>query len=206
MALGRNSINCFVCCHNVYFSEDSSYIFAASTVENYDIYKEDSLTLHVIKTDECKEINSLTLTASYLVGVFTKDNNAYVLLNNSLNINTSAIALSYNFIDGKVNWKNIYSDSWGKFIIKSYKEGTNDIAITNNRNVVVLNAKDGKEVDKFATDADIINIYAFINTNTYLVFLANGEVNYINMNTGKSLEYKGKYEFNLNSYIEAIHS
>ena len=191
---------------NMYYSSDSNYIFVATSPTNFDIYKEDSLTMHVIKTSECKEINNFTLTAGYLVGVITKDDNAYILLNNSVGAKYNAIALSYNYIDGKINWKNNYSDSWSKFIINSYKEGTNDIAITDSRDVIVLNAKNGKEIETFATDSDIINIYSFINSNTYLVFLANGKVNYINMDSKKSIEYKGKYEFNVEKYIDAIHS
>ena len=191
---------------NYYYSENGDYLFVASVPTNFDINKEDTLTMHVIKVSEGKEINSFTLTAGYLEGVLTKGDNAYVLLNSSLGAKYHSIALSYNYIEGKMNWKNNYDNSWGKYIIKSFKEGTNDIAVTNNRNVVVLNAKDGKEVESFATDSDIINIYSFVNNNTYLVFLANGEVNYINMDTKKAVEYKGKYEFNVESYISAVHS
>ena len=97
-------------------------------------------------------------------------------------------------------------DTWSRFIIKSYKDGTNELAITSSKNITILNAKDGKEIESFSTDSEIINIYSFITSNMYLVFLANGDVNYVNVDTKKSILYDGKFLFNLDKYIDALQS
>ena len=191
---------------DVYYSEESDYVFAATSPTNFDINREDSLTMHIISTKDGKEINNFTVTAGYISGLYTKGNNVYVLLNNTLAEKYSAIALSYNYIEGKMNWQNNYDNTWSRFIIKSYKDGTNELAITSSKNITILNAKDGKEIESFSTDSEIINIYSFITSNMYLVFLANGDVNYVNVDTKKSILYDGKFLFNLDKYIDALQS
>ena len=177
---------------NAYYNENGDYLFVASSPTNFDTDKDDILTMHVIKVSDGKEINNFTLNAGYFNGLLTKGNNAYILLNNYVGVKYNAIVISYNYIDGNINWKNTYDNSWGKYITKSYKEGTNDIAISNSKNITVLNCNNGKEVESFATDSEIISVYSFVNSNMYLAFLANGEVNYINVDTKKSIEYKNR--------------
>ncbi|MCR4581364.1 MAG: toll/interleukin-1 receptor domain-containing protein, partial [Bacilli bacterium] len=191
---------------NFYYSEDSSVVFVATSLTNFDINKEDSLTIHVFSTKDGKELNKFTLTAGYLSGIFTKDDNAYMLLNNSLGTKYNMIVLSYNYKTGNVNWKKSVDDVWGKYLIKSYADGTNDLAVCHGKTTSVLSMKDGKEIQSFSAKADVINIYSYTNRNMYLVFLADGGVNYINMDTGNSIEYMGRYEFNLNKYINAVQS
>ena len=74
-------------------SEDGEYLFIASSPTNFDINKEDSLTMHVIKVSHGKEINNFTTSAGYLTGVLTKDDNAYILLNNSIGIKYNSIVV-----------------------------------------------------------------------------------------------------------------
>ena len=191
---------------NFYYSDDSEYVFVATSPTNFDINKEDSLTMHVFSTKEGKEVNSFTLTAGYLSGVFTKGDNAYMLMNDSLSGKYNMIVLSYNYKTGSMNWKKSVDNSWGKFIIKSYADGTNDLAVCSGKATSVLSMKDGKEIQSFSADSEIINIYAYTSSNIYLVFLADGGVNYINMNSGSNVEYKDRYEFNLDNYINAVQS
>ena len=191
---------------NFYYSEDSSVVFVGTTPTNYDINKEDSLTVHVFSTKDGKEVNSFTLTAGYLSGIFTKGDNAYMLMNNSLGSKYSMIVLSYNYKTGDINWKKTVDNVWGKYLIKSYADGTNDLAVCHGKTTSVLSMKDGKEIQSFSAKSDIINIYSFTNKNIYLVFLADGGVNYINMESGTNVEYMGRYEFNLNKYTIAVQS
>ena len=191
---------------NFYYSEDSSIVFVGTSPANFDINKEDSLTIHVFSTKDGKEVNSFNITAGYLSGIFTKGDNVYMLMNNSLGVKYNMIVLSYNYKTGNINWKKSVDNVWGKYLIKSYADGTDDLAVCHGKNTSVLSMKDGKEIQSFNANSDIINIYAFANSNIYLVFLADGGVNYINMNNQSNIEYKGKYEFNNDKYINAVQS
>ena len=68
------------------FSSDGEYVFATTT-ENKLI--DDHLTVHTIISKETKEINDVSLEASYVSGMLTKGDNVYMLLNKSSGINFS---------------------------------------------------------------------------------------------------------------------
>ena len=190
----------------MYYSEDSNYIFVGTKPDNYDINVEDKTTIHVIETSTAKEINSTELTAGYISGMFTKDNNVYMLLNKSLGNNYTMVLVSYDYINGNINYIKEYDGKWGKFITKSYKEGTNALAIASYNNVYVLDINTSDEIYTFSLGAEVINLYSFINNDTYLAILKDGTVNYLSMAQKESIEYKGKYEFNLKEYSKAITS
>ena len=191
---------------NIYYSEDNKYVFALTSNNNYDINKDDYLTIHVISVKDAKEINSVTINASYTAGMLTRGNNVYMLLNRSKGTNFSMIVVSYNYIDNKINWSKTFDNNFGKFITKSYPDGTNNIAVVNYQTVNVLDAESGNIVETFNADSEIINIYSYLNNEIYLLFLKNGEVNFINMEYKNIVEYKGKFEFNLDSYSKVTQS
>ena len=190
----------------MYYSSDSNYIFVGTKPENFDINVEDIITIHVIETNTGNEINSVEINAGYIEGMFTKDSNLYMLLNKSFGTNYTMVVSSYNFIDGYTNWTNTFEGKWAKFITKSYAEGTNDIAVASYDAVNVLDADTGDVIETFNTSTEIINLYAFINSDTYLVILKDGSVNYLSMANRNSVELLGKYEFNLKDYSKVITS
>ena len=188
--------------NKIYFSEDSNYIFAATEKKNYDANVEDYITMHVIDTKEAKEINNTTINAGYISGILTKGNNAYMLLNRTIGVNYNMLVVSYDFINGNINWTKTFENNWGKLITRSYPEGTNNIAVANHQTLSVLNAEDGEIVEAFNANSEILNVYPYVNTETYLLFLKDGSVNFINMENRKNIEYAGKFEFNLDEYAK----
>ena len=190
----------------MYYSEDNNYIFATTSKKNYDINTEDYINIHVISTKDGKEINSKEINAGYVSGILTKDNNAYMLLNRSIGTDFNMIVVSYDYIDNNINWTRTFEGNWGKFIIKSYAENTNDIAVVNYETVTVLDASSGNTVEAFNTESEIISIYSYMNKEIYLVFLKNGSVNFINMQYKNNVELLGKFEFNLDEYTKVSQS
>ena len=184
----------------MYFSNDEKYLFASSIDSTFSLNKEEYLTVHVFEVNSLKEINSIELNAGYINGMFTKDNNLYMLLNRTFNSDFNMIVASYNYIDNNLNWTNSYDGSWGKMFTKSYAEGTNDIAVVTNNKVNVIDASNGNSKGTFDTKSEIIEIYSNLDKEIYVVFTNKGNVNFINMETNKNIEYIGKYEFNLNNY------
>jgi len=186
----------------MYFSDDSKYLFVGTSPENYDINNPDYLTIHTINLESLEEVNSTTINSSYIEGMLTKGNNCYMLLNNRIGTDFNMVVVSYNYIDGYINWTKTFEGKWGKFIIKSYPEGTNSITVVSYEEVNVLDADSGNLVETFNTGTEIIGIYSYLNKEIYLVFLNNGSVNYINMEYRNNIEYLGKYEFNIDKYIK----
>ena len=191
---------------NIYYSEDNKYIFVSTSNNNYDINKEDYITVHVIDIDNNKEINSHEYNASYIAGMLTKENNLYMLFNRSIGTDFNMLVASYNYIDNEENWSRTFDGNFGKFITKSYPDGTNDIAVVNYQTVNVLDASNGNTVETFNSNDEIINIYSYLNNEIYLVFLKNGSVTFINMEYKNNVEYMGKFEFNLDKYSKVTQS
>lgn len=186
----------------LYYSEDSNYLFVATSNNSFDINEEDYITIHTISINESKEINSVELNASYINSMFTKDNNVYILANRSLGANINALLVSYNYIDGYTNWTKTFDNKWGKTIVKSYAEGTNGIAVATHDVVEVIDMANSNTISSFNCTSEIIEMYSFLNKDVYLVFLKDGSVNYINMQYNNSVEYFGRYEFNIDKYIK----
>ena len=85
----------------------------------------------------------------------------YMLLNRSLGNNYTMVVVSYSFIDGYTNYIKTFDGNWGKFITKSYAEGTNDIAVANYDAVNVLDASTGNVIQTFNASTEIINLYSY---------------------------------------------
>ena len=184
----------------IYYSDDNKYLFVSSKESNYSMDKEDYMTIHVLDVTSLKEINNIEFNAGYISGMYTKDNNLYMLLNRTFKTDFNMIITSYNYIDNILNWSKTYDGNWGKFIIKSYAENTNDLAVVNGNKVNVLDASNGEVKEVFDVSSEIIEIYSNMNKELFITFTNKGNVNYINMENKKNIELLGKYEFNLDKY------
>ena len=185
---------------SIYYSENNDYVFVATSENDLDLNKEDHLTIHVIETKTANEINEVTLDAGYISGIITKNDNAYLLLNNSIGTDYNMLVVSYDFISGETNWSKSFENHWGKFITKSYPDGTNDLAIVNYDTINILDMDNGDVVESFNTSSEIINIYSYLNNEIYLVFSNDGSVNFINMKYKNNVEYIGKFKLNIEKY------
>ncbi|MBO6195647.1 MAG: toll/interleukin-1 receptor domain-containing protein [Bacilli bacterium] len=186
----------------MYYSEDNKYLFVSSKESNHSMDKEDYMTIHVLDVTSLKEINNIEFNAGYISGMYTKDSNLYMLLNRSFKTDFNMIIASYNYIDNNLNWSKTYDGNWGKFIIKSYAENTNDLAVVNGNKVNVLDASNGEVKEVFDVSSEIIEIYSNMNKEIFITFTNKGNVNYINMENKKNIELLGKYEFNLDKYTK----
>ena len=198
--LGTITLNNLV--KGIYYSSDSNYVFVGTSNNNFDINEEDYTTIHTIDINGVKEINSVELNTSYIDGLFTKDNNLYILSNRTIGNNFNSLIASYNYIDGYINWTKTFDNKWGKLFIKSYAENTNSLAVAHHDTVDVLDMDNGNVIESFNCSSEIIGMYSYLNKEIYLVFLGDGSVNYINMEYKNSIEYLGKYEFNIDKYIK----
>ena len=183
----------------LHFSSDGKYLFAFSEKVDFDVNKEDYLTIHTIKLKDAKEIHNLGINAGYVNGVITVDNNAYFLLNNTIGTKYNVVLLSYNYINGSTNYIKTYSNSWGKMFKRSYPDA-NHLAIASYDTVNIVDISNGEVIDTYSLGSDIIGMYSYSGSEVYLTFLKDGKVIYINEKTKNSVEYIGKYELNLSSY------
>ena len=185
---------------DLYYSDNDEYLFATTTDDSFNVDEEDYLEVHVIELKTAKEINSTRIDASYVSGMLTKNGNLYMLLNRSYGTEFSMISVSYNYTSGDTNWTRIFEGNYGRFITKSYPEDINHIVVVNYQTVNILDGDSGEVVEVFNLDDEIINIYSNLNKELYLAFLKNGSVNYLSMESRKSYELLGKYEFNIDNY------
>ena len=186
--------------NEMYVSSDSKYLFVFTTQREYNADVDDYLTLHVYELETATEVSNNTFAAGYVSGVVTKNNNAYLLLNKIDNLENFMIILSYDYLNGEVNWIKEVKNTWGKIIKKSYPEDSNDIAVVCYDNLHVLNMDDGSLVQSFNTGNEIISFYSYLSQEIYVVFSANGKVNTINMRYGNNIVVPSLYQFNASEY------
>ena len=187
-----------------FYTEDGKYLFA-STIENqFSVDKEQYITVHVIDTDNAKEINSIKFNAGYISNMFTKDNNVYMLFNRTMGADFNLLAASYDYIDNNLNWSRTEDGIWGKIITRSYAEGVNDIAIVHGNKLDVLDASNGDVKHNFDMSSDILEVYSYTNRNLYLTINKDGTANYASMDTKQNVIYKGQYQFNLTNYSKVV--
>lgn len=184
----------------MYYSDDKKYLIASSTNNSFEINKEEYVKVHILDINSLEEINSVELNAGYISGMFTKDNNLYMLLNRTFNTSFNMIVSSYNYIDGNINWTKTFDGNWGKFMTKSYPEGINDIAVVNSNKVNVIDGNTGDIKGIYDTKNEIIEIYSNYDKEIYVTFSSKGNVNFINMETNKNIEHMSKFEFNIDEY------
>ena len=190
--------------NEIRYSEDDNYVFAFTRENKINILEDENITVHTIETTSAKETNSFVLNVGYIESIITKDDNVYILANKSIGSSFTMVVASYNYKNGNHNWTNTYDGNWGKFINRSYKEGTNNLAIVNNDTLKVIDMADGNLIETFNTSSEIINIYSYSDSEIYLLFNSDGSVNYINMEYKNNVEYKGKYELNLDKYTKVV--
>ena len=191
---------------NMYFNKTGEYLFVFTTTKDMVVNKQEYTKLHVINASKAEELSSSEFEAGYVEGIVTNGDNVYVLFNDMLGNEFNALVVSYNYKTGKRNWVKEYPGLWGKFISRSLPEGSNHIIISNRNSIMVLDDSNGEQVHTFSVDSEIINIYSYLDQELYLVFLADGSVNYASMNTKTVLEYQGKYVLNVNEYNDVTQS
>ena len=161
-----------------FYSEDGKYLFA-STIENqFNVDKEQYITVHVIDTSNTKEINSIKFNAGYISNMFTKDNNVYMLFNRTMGSNFNLLAASYNYIDNNLNWSRTEDGIWGKIITRSYKEGVNDIGIVHGRletdeKNAIMDGFNNREID-ILVSTTVIEV-GINNSNATVMMIENAE-------------------------------
>ena len=189
--------------YDIYFTTDSDYLFVSTIYRNdeYSLEAEEEITIHVIDIKEKEEINSVKFTAGYIDGLITRDNNAYILMNKMQGVNYGYIVASYDYINGNLNWSRVNDGHWGTYINKTYLEN-NYIAVVNNSIVNVLDGDSGELYESFSFSSDVIDIYSYYNNELLLVFTADGEVGYIDINSKKSMVVPGRYILNATPYTE----
>ena len=199
--------------NEMYFSEDSNYVFVGTEEKmmddeynfNFDINKQEKIVIHVIKTLDAKEANSVTLDAGYIAGMVTKDNNLYMLLNNTKGNNYNMVIVSYNYINGVTNYIKTADNKWGKIINRSYAEGTNNLAVVSHDTVNILDASTGNLIESFNESSEVVEIYSYVNRELYLVLAENGVASYINMDTRTNIN-NGTFKLNVGNYKDVTQS
>ncbi len=187
----------------MYYSEDGKYLFVSSIKNQFSVTEEQYITVHVIDTSNCTEINSIELNASYISKMFTIGDNVYMLFNRTYGAEFNMLVAAYNYKDNNLNWSYTTNDIWGKLLTRSYKEGTNDVTVIHGNKLDVLDASTGSMKTSYDVSSDIIEVYSYESTNLYLTINEDGTANYINIETGKNVIVKGQYEFNLEKYTLA---
>ena len=184
----------------MYFKKESNYLFAFTHATQILSYDEEYVGVHVYDTNELKEINSVTFDVGYVDNISTKGDNAFILFSSNTSNGVSTLVVSYNYKNGNTNWTRTYDGKWGKFITRSFPEGSSSVVVATRNNIYVLDESNGETKQEFSVDAEIINIYSFTDEELYLAFLANGSVNYASMKIRDVVEYKDRFIFNANEY------
>lgn len=190
----------------IFMSFDASKIFIATSKNSPDPYKEDNITLHVINASNANEIDSFGIESKYLTALTEKDNNIYILSNQSIGNDYDMVVTSYNYKNNKVNWTRKFNKDWGEQIVASLAEGTNNVAVVNGSNVTVFDADGGKTIRAYSLTSRVIDLYVSTTANTYIAFTKDGSVHFISVKYEESIIYNNLFSFKLDNYKNVINS
>ena len=188
----------------IFFTNDGSKLFVTTSISSYDINKEEKLTIHVLNGSNLKEETSFNIDSKYITSLVEKNNNIYILSNQSVGNNIETVVTSYNYKNGTVNWTKKQRDIWGTFIARSFYKGSNSLLVANSNEVRIFDDSDGSLVKTHALKSEVINIYVSTEADTFIVFTVDGTVYFVNPKYPETLIYKGLFEFNLDNYKYVI--
>ncbi|MBR5662485.1 MAG: TIR domain-containing protein [Bacilli bacterium] len=188
----------------IFTTFDGSKIFIGTSKNSADPFKEDNVTVHVLNSKDLNEMDSFELEARYLNALVEKNNNVYILSNQSVGNDYHALVTSYNVKNNKVNWTKKFNKDWGEYIQTSLAEGTHNIAFASGNVVTVMDDSDGSVIKKYSLTSDVIDIYVSTTNDTYIVFTADGTVHFVSVKYEESIVYGNLFELNLDNYKAVI--
>ena len=190
----------------MFMTFDGTKLFIYTTKSIADPFKEDNLTIHVLNVKDLTEVDSFALDARYLTSLIEKDNNVYLLTNQSIGTDYDMLVTSYNYKDNKANWTHKFSKDWGEHIAASLKDGTHSIAVSSGNVVTVMDESDGKVIKTYSLTSDVIDIYVSTTNDTYIVFTSDGVVHFVSVKYEESIVYGNLFNFNLDNYKYVINN
>lgn len=183
------------------FTLDGKYLVSVTSVENYDPSKPGKSVIHIFSTDNLKEKDSFDADCEYFEGMIEKDNNIYLLTNQTYGLLSSYVnVISYDIKNNKVNWTEKINDAFAKYIARSYYKDANNLAVVHGNVVDILNMSNGETIRRYALQSDVVGIFSSTSANTYIAFTTNGSVNFIDLNQKENLVVPGLFELNLDKY------
>lgn len=188
----------------IFTTFDGTKIFIGTSKNSADAYKEDNLTLHVLNAKDLSEIDSFELDSRYLNSLVEKNNNVYILSNQSVGTDYHALVTSYNIKNNKVNWTRKFNKDWGEYLAASLADGTHNIAFASGNVVTVIDDSDGSTIKTYSLTSDVIDIYVSTTNDTYIVFTTDGTVHFVSVKYEESIVYGNLYDLNLDNYKAVI--
>ena len=149
-------------------------------------------------------INTTEVNTTYITKLVFNNDNLYVLSNRSNNLNYTMILTSYNYLNGKINYQQEYSDKWAKALSRSYSKEINSLLVSSYDTAYMLNMDTGELEARFSIGDEIIKTYAIVDSDLFIVYTGDGNTHIIKGKTKKDVIYLGLYNFNLNNYKDYI--
>lgn len=186
-----------------YYLDDNSKIMVGSISGGFSL-DEEEITIHVLNIADATELNSHSFNAGYISNIVSKGNKAYLLLNSGFGIKTKMLVVSYDYVNGKVNWSKEFDNHWGRTIIHSNFEERDNLAVINYDAIRIINAKTGEVEDMINTGSEIISVFSYYDSEVYMIFLSNGVVSFFNVDAHENIIIKDKFELNVGKYTSAV--
>ena len=186
-----------------YYLDDNSKIMVGSISGGFSL-DEEEITIHVLNIADATELNSHSFKAGYISNIVSKGNKAYLLLNSGFGIKTKMLVVSYDYVNGKVNWSKEFDNHWGRTIIHSNFEERDNLAVINYDAIRIINAKTGEVEDMINTGSEIISVFSYYDSEVYIIFLSNGVVSFFNVDAHENIIIKDKFELNVGKYTSAV--
>lgn len=186
-----------------YYLDDNSKIMVGSISGGFSL-DEEEITIHVLNIADATELNSHSFKAGYISNIVSKGNKAYLLLNSGFGIKTKMLVVSYDYVNGKVNWSKEFDNHWGRTIIHSNFEERDNLAVINYDAIRIINAKTGEVEDMINTGSEIISVFSYYDSEVYMIFLSNGVVSFFNVDAHENIIINDKFELNVGKYTSAV--
>ena len=194
---------------HIYFDETEENIVVVMGVkQKQTIISNNIVTYNISKK---REISNIIVPSNNVVKTIFKGNNLIVLLNKKDDLTSNMIVLSYNYKNGKINYKKEYKEELPLDMSMKYNN-KKTLLVSSFGTSYLLDFNSGRELARFSIGDKVVNSYSVDDSDSYLLFTSSGETHIINsvisgMNIVENdVVFEGLYNFNLSNYVQYLYS
>ena len=187
------------------FTNDSKYVFIGNSEGTLSISGKDNITIHVLSTDDFKEVDKFEINARYITDIADNDKGTvFILANQSISTDMTMQVYAYSYKNNKVNWNRSFDENWGTHIQLSLADGVNNLAVTSASTAKILNQSNGDTIDVFNLKSEAIGILASYTTDLFATFTEEGLVNFLNVKAGDNIVLGDFINLKLKNYTNVV--
>lgn len=152
--------------------------------------------LQFVALNTMEIISSTDLEYKCVEDVECKDGIAYVALGKYAESFSyaDAYAMAIDMQSGDILWETVREDYWVDQIVLPINENATDLLLINTQSISAINMETGEVSFSEVISDEVLDVLVYPDRNEYLLFLANGEMNYVRRDIEMVIDVSHRFE------------